>query len=73
VNIKITPVSNEIEQILEANYDREPFIELFSNAFVLSYEKCEKYISNHPALSLLKAIQCLDPTSKVYSIKYSFL
>jgi len=55
------PVSNEIEQILdETNYDRESFIELFSNAFALAYEKCEKHISNHPALSLFKAIQCFD-------------
>ncbi|GBC26506.2 CGG triplet repeat-binding protein 1 [Rhizophagus irregularis DAOM 181602=DAOM 197198] len=34
------PVSNEIEQIFnERNYDREPFISLFSKAFVLAYEK----------------------------------
>ena len=56
------PVSNEIKQILdETNYNQEPFIELFSRAFVLAYEKCEKHISNHPALSLFKAIQCFDP------------
>ena len=56
------PVSNEIEQILdESNYNRESFISLFSRAFALAYEKCEKHISNHPALPLFKAIQCFDP------------
>ncbi len=56
------PVSNEIKQILdETNYNQEPFIELFSRAFVLTYKKYEKHISNHPALSLFKAIQCFDP------------
>ena len=56
------PVSNEIEQILnEENYERRLFVELFSEAFALAYEKCEKYISNHPALSLFKAIRCFDP------------
>ena len=64
------PVSNEIEQILnEENYERRPFVELFSEAFALAYEKCEKHISNHPALSIFKAIQCFDP--KIYSIKYN--
>ena len=55
------PISNEINQILvEANCE-ESFITLFSQAFVLAYEKCEKHISCHPALSLFKAIQCFDP------------
>ncbi len=56
------PVSNDIEQILDGtNYDSEPFISLFSRAFTLAYEKCEKHISNHPTLPLFKAIQCFDP------------
>ena len=44
-----------------ANYNKRPLIEIFSRAFVLAYEKYEKHISNHPALSLFKAIQCFDP------------
>jgi len=56
------PISNEINQILvEANYDEESFATLFSQAFTLAYEKCEKHISHHPALLLFKAIQCFDP------------
>ena len=56
------PISNEIKQIfIEANYNKRPLIEIFSRVFVLAYEKCEKHISNHPALSLFKAIQCFDP------------
>ena len=56
------PISNEIFQILnEANQDFRQFIPLFSKAFTLAYEKCEKHISHHPALSLFKAIQCFDP------------
>ena len=56
------PISNEMEQIFDgANYNKRPLIEIFSRAFVLAYEKYEKHISNHPALSLFKAIQCFDP------------
>ena len=56
------PISNEIDQILdETNYDKEQFMSLFSEAFVLANEKCEKHLSRHPALSLFKAIQCFDP------------
>jgi len=51
-----------MEQIFnEANHNKRPLIEIFSRAFVLAYEKFEKHISNHPALSLFKAIQCFDP------------
>jgi len=56
------PISNEMEQIFDgANYNKRPLIEIFSRAFVLAYEKYEKHISNYPALSLFKAIQCFDP------------
>ena len=56
------PISNEMEQIFNgANYNKRPLIEIFSRAFVLAYEKYEKHISNHSALSLFKAIQCFDP------------
>ena len=56
------PISNEIERLLgETIYDRNSFISMFSKAFTSAYEKCEKHISHHPALSLFKAIQCFDP------------
>ena len=56
------PISNEIDQLLEeSNYDKGSCISLFSKAFASAYEKCEKHISHHPALSLFKAIQCFDP------------
>ena len=56
------PISNEIEQTLEeTNYEKGQFISLFSKAFASAYEKCEKHISQHPALPLFKAIQCFDP------------
>lgn len=56
------PISSEIDQILdEENCSKESFVTLFSQAFSLAYEKCEKHISRHPALSLFKAIQCFDP------------
>jgi hAT family C-terminal dimerisation region len=56
------PISNEIDRILvEANCDEESYATLFSEAFVLAYEKCEKHLSRHPALSLFKAIRCFDP------------
>ena len=56
------PISNEITQILNGvNYNIDPFIPLFARAFALAYEKCEKHISQHPALPLFKAIQCFDP------------
>ena len=56
------PISNEILQTLsEVNQNIEAFIPLFSKAFTLAYEKCEKHITRHPALSLFKAIQCFDP------------
>ena len=56
------PISNELDQILaEANCDEESFAMIFSQAFSLAYEKCEKYLSHHPALSLFKAIQYFNP------------
>lgn len=56
------PISCEMDRILdEENCSKESFITLFSQAFSLAYEKCEKHISHHPALSLFKAIQCFDP------------
>ncbi|GBC43827.2 transcription factor E2F6 isoform X1 [Rhizophagus irregularis DAOM 181602=DAOM 197198] len=56
------PISNELDQILaEANCDEESFAMIFSQAFSLAYEKCEKHLSHHPALSLFRAIQCFDP------------
>ena len=56
------PISNEIFQTLnEVNQDIGPYIPLFSKAFELAYEKCEKHIPHHPALLLFKAIQCFDP------------
>ncbi len=56
------PIPNNIIQLLnEANCDVKSFIPIFSKAFTLTYKKLEKHISNHPALSLFKAIQCFDP------------
>ena len=56
------PISNEIDRILvETNCDEGSFATLFSQAFTLAYEKCEKHLSHHPALSLFKAIRCFDP------------
>ena len=55
-------IPNNIIQLLnEANCSVELFIPIFSKAFILTYEKLEKHIFNHPALSLFKAIQCFDP------------
>ncbi|RIA95426.1 hypothetical protein C1645_816656 [Glomus cerebriforme] len=55
-------VSSEINQILdEENCNKELFVTLFSQAFLLAYEKCEKHIFHHPALSLFKTIRCFDP------------
>ncbi|GBC23160.2 hypothetical protein GLOIN_2v1761741 [Rhizophagus irregularis DAOM 181602=DAOM 197198] len=56
------PISNEIFQLLnEENQDIASFVSLFSRAFILANEKCEKHISHHPALLFFKAIQCFDP------------
>ncbi|GET02357.1 transcription factor E2F6 isoform X2 [Rhizophagus clarus] len=56
------PISNEIFQLLnEENQDIASFVSLFSRAFILANEKCEKHISYHPALLFFKAIQCFDP------------
>ncbi|RGB34227.1 hypothetical protein C1646_760835 [Rhizophagus diaphanus] len=56
------PISNEIFQLLnEENQDIASFVLLFSRAFILANEKCEKHISHHPALLFFKAIQCFDP------------
>jgi hypothetical protein len=54
-------ISNEIENILEETNYRGQFVSLFSKAFASAYEKCEKHLSHHPALSLFKAIQYFDP------------
>ncbi|RGB21709.1 hypothetical protein C1646_777455 [Rhizophagus diaphanus] len=55
-------ISNKIIQILsEVNNNVNFYMPLFAKAFILVYEKCEKYISQHLALPLFKAIQCFDP------------
>ncbi|GES82252.1 hypothetical protein GLOIN_2v1776946 [Rhizophagus clarus] len=55
------PISNEIENILEETNYRDQFVSLFSKSFASAYEKCEKHLSQHPALLLFKAIQCFNP------------